>query len=147
MVINTGQVLLGAQKSSLLTFDKLMAEFSSLLVQIRLILSQSPKQKDNLEVCKELCTYLKASNSANIPLFSQENISKINNCSDFRQLFEIMGQYFSWEEPSILNEIIIQCRSDEAEEEFQKYKRKMELWILLAALKVIHHLILKNFVS
>ena len=119
------------QRSSLLSFDQLTAEFSRLLMRIRRILSQSPNQEDNLEACKELCIYLRTtscSNSANIPLFNSEKVSEINNCRNFRQLFEILSQHLSWDEHSILAEIINECGSDEAEQEFKKYKRKMAVF-------------------
>ena len=128
MLINTGQVLFVPQKSSLLSFDQLRAEFSRLLMRIRRILSQSPNRGDNLEACKELCIYLKASNNASVPLFSPEKVLEINGCRDFRQLFEIVGQHLNWDEPSILTEIINECDSDEAEQEFKKYKRKMAVF-------------------
>ena len=128
LLINTGQGLPEPQRSSLLSFDQLRAEFSRLLMRIRRMLSQSPNQEDNLEACKELCIYLKASNNANIPLFSPEKVLEINNCSNFKQLFEIISQHLSWDEYSILAEIINECGSDEAQQEFKKYKRKMAIF-------------------
>ena len=130
-MINTGRGLFEPQRSSLLSFDQLRAEFGRLLMRIRRILSLSPNKEDNLEACKELCIYLRAtrhSDSANIPLFSSEKVSEINNCRNFRQLFEILSQHLSWEEHSILAEIINECGSDEAEQEFKKYKRKMAIF-------------------
>ena len=38
-----------------------------------------------------------------------------------------MNQHLSWDEHSILSEIIDECGSDEADEEFKQYKRKMAL--------------------
>ena len=89
------------------------------------ILSKCPNKEVNLETCKELCIYLKASNSTNVLLFNKEKCLEINDCSNFRQLFEILNQHLSWEEDSILTQIIAECDSDEAEQEFDKYKRKM----------------------
>ena len=94
-------------------------------MDIRSILSESPKKKNNLKKCKELCIYLKASDSANALLFSPEKCTKINKCSDFRQLFEILNQHLNWDELSILTQIIDICGSDEAKQEFDKYKKKM----------------------
>ena len=122
-----GQAISMPQKQPLLSFNLLSAEFGHLLVRIRRILSKSPKWKDNLEACKEYCKYLKASNKANVPLFSSEKISNINNCTDFKQLFEIVNQHLSWDEHSILTQIIDECDSDEAEQEFSKYKKKMAI--------------------
>ena len=94
-------------------------------MDIRSILSESPKKKNNLKKCKELCTYLKASDSGSASLFSPEKCTKINNCKDFKQLFEILSQHLSWDELSILTEIIDICGSSEAKQEFDKYKKKM----------------------
>ena len=91
------------------------------------ILSQSPNWKDNLERCKEFCIYLKVSDNANVPLFSPDNISKINNSVDFRQLFEIVNDHISWDEYYILTQIISECNSDEAEQELDKYKKKVAI--------------------
>ena len=113
-----------SQKPSLLTNNQLRAEFSHLLMRIRRILSQSPKWEDNLEACKELCIYLKASDNTEAPLFNKEKQSEIDNCGDFREFFGIVNQHLSWDEHSILAEIINECDSEEAEQEFSKYKRK-----------------------
>jgi len=102
-----------------------MTEFSHLLMAVRRILSKSPESRTNLEKCKELCSYLKASDNAATPLFSEDKQSEINNCEDFRKLFKIINQHLTWDEPYILNEIINACESDEAKDEFIKYKRKM----------------------
>jgi len=124
-LIVTGEVLSQSQKQPLLDNDQIRADFGQMIIAIRRILSQSPDWEDNLKTCKELCIYLKASDNANIPLFSTAKISEINNCRDFKQLFEIVNQHLSWDEYSILTIIINECNSDEAEEEFKKYQRKM----------------------
>jgi len=114
-----------SQKQPLLDNDQIRADFGQMVKAIRHILSQSPDWEDNLEACKELCIYLKASDNASAPLFSTAKISEINNCKNFRQLFEIVNQHLSWDEYSILTVIINECNSDEAEEEFKKYQRKI----------------------
>jgi len=110
---------------SLLNNDLLRAEFGRLIMTIRRILSRCPNWEENLEACKELCVYLKASDNASVPLFSTEKVSEINNCRDFKEFFGIVNQHLSWDEHFILIEIIDECGSDEAEREFIKYKRKM----------------------
>ena len=97
-----------------------------MLMAIRRILSKSPNKEDNLEACKEFCIYFKVSDNANASsLFSAEKRAEINNCSDFRKLFEILNQHLNWDEHSILTKIIDICDSEEAEQEFDKYKKKM----------------------
>ena len=110
-----------------LSHDQLQAEFRHMLMAIRRILSRSPNKEDNLEAYKEPCIYLKASDSC-VLLFSPEKCAEINSCSDFRQLFDILKQHLSWDELSILTQIIYICGSDEAEQEFDKYKKK---WLFL----------------
>ena len=70
---------------------------------------------------------MQASGNANTPLFSEADMSKINNCTDFKQMFGIISQHISWDEHYILNEIIDVCSSDEAEKEFTQYKRKIAI--------------------
>ena len=78
-------------------------------------------------MCKQLCAYLKASDNTKTLLFTPEKLTEINNCGNFRQFFEIVNQHLSWDECYILAEIIDECESDEAEQEFSKYKRKMAI--------------------
>lgn len=105
-----------------LTYYQLRLNFSRL---IRLILHQGPQQKDSLEACKALCIDLRASNSANVSLFSPEKVLEINNCNDFRQFFETVGQHLNWDEPSILTEIINECGLKEIAQKLNEYKKKM----------------------
>lgn len=118
----TGQV---TQVQPLLSHDQLRADFGRMLMTIRHILSNSPNKEEKLEACKELCLYLKANDSANVLLFGEEKRTEINNCRDFKKLFEILNQHLSWDEHSILTQIIDECDSEDAEQEFIKYKRKM----------------------
>ena len=124
---DTGQVLFRSQYHPLLTLDELKTEFSHLLMRIRRILSKSPDWEKNLEECKEFCCYLKASGNTNTPLFSTEKKSAIDNCRDFREFFNILSQHISWDEHSILSEIIRVSDSEEAEQEFNQYRRKMAI--------------------
>ena len=90
-----------------------------MVIAICSILSKYPNKEDNLEACKKLCINLKASDSAHVLLlFSAEKRAEIASCSNFRQLFDILNQHLSWDELSILTQIIDICGSDEAEQEF-----------------------------
>ena len=104
-----------------------MAEFSRLLMRICRILSQSPNKQYNLKACKQYCRLLKVSDNSGVSLCSAEKKSEIDHCCNFEQLFDIMNQHLSWNEHSILSEIIDECDSVEAEQEFSLYKRKMAL--------------------
>ena len=114
-------------KQPLLTNDLLRAEFGRLILKISQILEQSPECETNLEGCKQLCAYLKASDNAKESLFTAEKLTEIDNCGNFRQYFGIVNQHLSWDEYFILTEIIDICDSDEAEQEFDKYKRKIAI--------------------
>ena len=105
-----------------LTYDQIRLNFSRL---IRLILNQGPQRKDSLEACKALCIDLRASKSADVPLFSPEKVLEIKNCKDFRQFLEIVGQHLNWDEPSILTEIINECGLIEIGQKFNEYKKEM----------------------
>ena len=124
---DTGQVPSKSQCCPLLTLDELKAEFSHLLMRIRRILSKSSDWEENLEECKEFCCYLKASGDTNIPLFSTEKKSTLDNCRDFREFFNIISQHISWDEHSILSEIIRVSDSEEAEQELNQYRRKLAI--------------------
>lgn len=68
---------------------------------------------------------METSGNSGTSLLSTEKKSAIDNCSDFKEFFNIMHQYISWDAYFILSEIIDECKSVEAEEEFDKYKKKM----------------------
>ena len=60
-------------------------------------------------------------------MFSAEKKSEIDECKNFKQLFDVVGQHLSWDEYSFLCEIIDECGSVEAEQEINQYKRKMAI--------------------
>ena len=64
-------------------------------------------------------------NNAKASLFSSEKLIEISECRNFREFFGIINQHLSWDEDYILTEIIDECESDEAKQEFIKYKRKI----------------------
>ena len=103
------------------TIDNLREEFKHLLLKIHFILSQAHDWKDTLAACKKLCH---DKNVDKVPLFSQEELTEIDNSMNFKQLFAV-DHYLSWDEYSILSEIIDICYSNKAEEEIDKYEKKM----------------------
>ena len=134
MVI-TDQVLSKLRKHPVLNENQLKIEFSRLLMNIRRILSQSVDSKNNLETCKEFCIHLKNTDDPNKPLFSAETKLEIDRCMDFKHFFLILNQYIRWDEHSILMKFLKACSSEEATEEFLKYRRKV---ILSNALQIIN---------
>ena len=57
-----------------------------------------------------------------------KDIKPIRHKKDFRQLLEIVNLYLSWDEYSILTEIINKCDSDKAGMEFMKHKKKLTVF-------------------
>ena len=116
------------QQSSFISINGLDADFTYLLLNVRHILSNSPNQQDNLEICKEYCSLLRVSNNSNNLLFKAENIAKIKECSDFKQLFEIVSLHMKWDEHCILTQIVNQCKSEEGQKEIEKFEKKVALY-------------------
>ena len=114
-------------QSELISVTSLNADFTSLLLNICHILSSSPNKQDNLKICKEYCSLLKICDSSNQPLFSAEKVTKIKKCRDFKQLFEIISVHMSWDEHSILTQIVNHCNSVKGQEEIEKFEKKLAL--------------------
>ena len=83
------------------------------------------KCKDKLEECKELCSNLTVSNNSDVLLFSDEQLTRINNCTSFQELFMILRKHWNWKEYSILKTIIALCDSKEAKAELDKFEKLM----------------------
>ena len=116
-------------QSSLISVASLNADFASLLLSVCHILSNSPNQQDNLEKCKEYCLLnFKVSDSCSESLFSPEKIAKIKECTNFRQLFEIVSEHTSWDEHSILTHIAIHCESIKGQQEIKRFDEKLALF-------------------
>ena len=108
-----------------ITTRDLIADFASLLSHVCNILSNSTNKESSLEKCKQYCSLLPADvTSKGGPLCDHE----INKCVNFRELFENIKDYMSWDEHSILDQIVDQCQSPEAKEEVSKFKRRLALY-------------------
>ena len=99
-----------------------------MLLNVCHILSTSPDKQDNLETCKDYRSLLRVSDSTNDSPFKVENIAKIKECSNFKQLFEIVKLHMSWDEHSILAQIVNKCKSIEGQKEIEKFQKKMALY-------------------
>ena len=108
------------EQQQLFTYDQVQAEFSRLFMRVRCILDDSPNSKSNLKRCIELCIYLKASDGER--LFNAE---KLEPCKSFKQLFVIINEHITWDELSILTEIVDECDSDSAARELEYYNKKI----------------------
>ena len=102
--------------------DLLSVHFSSFVMTIRKGLE---KCKDKLEACKELCCNLTIGDNSDVLLFSDEQLTKVNECTSFQQLFTILRKHWNWKEYSILKGIIAECGSQEARDELQKFEKLM----------------------
>ena len=116
-------------QSTLISVPSLDADFASLLLKVSCILNDSPDCQDNLKTCKKYCSLLSISSSSNDKksLFSAEKILEIKECSDFTELFEIVGKHMSWDEHSILTNIVSECNSVEGNQEIEKFEKKLAL--------------------
>ena len=112
----------------LISNNSLNADFASLLLNIGHSLSTSPDQKKNLKTCKEYCELLKVSGSSNDSQFTAKDIANIRKCSNFKQLLEIVKPHMSWDEHSILTQIINHCKSVEGQQEIKDFERKLALF-------------------
>ena len=112
----------------LISATSLNADFASLLLNVCNILSKSPNQQDNLETCKDYCSLLRVSGSSNDLLFKTEDIAKLKECSKFKQLVDIINPHVSWDEHSILTQIVSKCKSVEGQEEIEKFQKKLALY-------------------
>ena len=112
---------------ALISVTSLNADFTSLLLNVRHILSNSPNKQENLEICKEYCALLRINGSSSEPLLNAENLAEIKKCCDFKQLFEIISMHMSWDEHSILIQIVNHCNSDEGQQEIEKFEKKLAL--------------------
>ena len=113
-------------QSGLISVTSLNADFARLLLSISRILSNSPNQQDDLKTCKDYCSMLAV--SENESLFSPKEMAKIKECNNFNELLEIIGQHISWDEHSILTQIVDECNSDEGKQEIEKFNKKMALY-------------------
>ena len=135
------QHVLVEPQSSLISVVNLNTDFASLLLNICNILDNSPNQQDNLVICKDFCSFLKASDSSNGLLFKAENIAKIKECNNFKQLLEIVNPHLGWDEHYILRRIVDKCNSVEGREEIKKFVEKVALY---QALEIISNISKQN---
>ena len=115
-------------QSALISVTSLNADFTGLLLNVCNILSKSPNHQDYLETCKKFCALFTIADSSNKLLFSPENISKIKECSNFSTLFEIVNLHVSWDEHSILSQMVYQCECIEGQQEIEKFEKKLALY-------------------
>ena len=114
-----------AVEPCLISVKNLNADFTSLLVNVCNILSNPRNEQKNLEICKDFCVMLLISDGSNQPMFNAE---KIRECRNFKQLFEIIRMDMSWDEHSILTQIVDHCNSAKGKEEINKFEKKMALY-------------------
>ena len=115
-------------RSTLISVTSLNADFARLLLSISHILSNSSNQQDNLKKCKDFCLFLKVNEGSSGSLFSAKKIAEIKECKNFIELLGIISQYMSWDEHSILTQIVDECNSDEGKQEIEKFDKKMALY-------------------
>ena len=112
---------------TIISVKKLNTDFTALLLNVSRILSKCPNHRYNLKICKDYCALLRVGDSSNESLFSAQKITEIKKCNSFTQLFQIASLHMSWDEHSILTQIVDQCDSVEGQEEIKKFEEKLAL--------------------
>ena len=105
-----------------ITTKSLDADFASLLLHVCDILNCSTDKEKSLKKCKEYLRTHIGVISKNPPL-SKQNIYEVIKCINFNELLENIKEYMSWEEHSILDQIVEQCESPKAKKEVSEFER------------------------
>ena len=105
----------------------LRAEFHKLVLFVQRHL-RTIKEEEALEECKELCLNLCVGKKSRESLMDDNERQKIEKCENFKELCRCLEEYWDWDEYSILKQISELCGSKEADEEIEKYERKMALY-------------------
>ena len=88
------------------------------------MLKKCDDHDEKLKLCKDLCLNLTIGDSDEL-LFTDEQLDKINKCTNFDELFRILRKHWGWKEYSLLKTIIATCESKEAEDELDKFEKLM----------------------
>lgn len=116
---------INGKRDTLANARSLNTDFASLLMTVSAILDNSTDAESELDKCRNYCSSLRTSDNSDHPLFSPEDISMINNCTDFNKLFRILHWHLSWDEHSILTDIVAKCQSAKAQEEIENFDKKL----------------------
>ena len=124
MMNNTYYHVVGSQQekdySPVLTPDPLSVHFSNFVMTVEEYLE---KCLGKLDACKRICCNLTVGGDSGALLFNNEQLSKIIECSSFRELFTLLRQHWNWKEFSILESIIVKSESDDAMFALQRFKQ------------------------
>ena len=114
--------------STFITTKNLNADFASLLLYVCGILNNSTNKEDSLANCKSYISLLPAGVTSEDGPLSDDKIEKINKCIDFNELFVNIKEYMSWDEHSLLDQIVEQCGSPEAKKEVNEFEKRLALY-------------------
>ena len=110
-------------QSTIRTPGHLSVQFSTFVATIATLLNTFCT--DKLEQSKQLCSNLTVSDSFDELLFNDEQLQKINGCSTFSELFNILRKHWSYNDYSILKEILTLTNLKKAKDELQLFKTRM----------------------
>ena len=113
--------------TTFITTKSLDADFASLLLCVCEVLNNSANKSSNLEKCKKYCLLLPTGVNSNIIPLSNQKIIKIKLCINFNELLENIKEYMSWDEHSVLDQIVGHCESPKAKKEVSEFERKLGL--------------------
>ena len=113
------------QQSTVKTADPLSAQFSTFVSTIEALLTD--RCHDKLEQSKRFCSNLTItiSDNSNELLFNDEQLQKINACTEFHELFTILRKHWSWQDYTILTHIIGLSGLKEAKDEKDLFETRM----------------------
>ena len=110
-------------QSTVKTADPLSAQFSTFVSTIEALLAD--RCHDKLEQSKRFCENLSISDNSDELLFNDEQLQKINACTEFHELFMILRKHWSWRDYTILTHIIAFSGLKEAKDEKKLFETRM----------------------
>ena len=71
---------------------------------------------------------MRVSGASSVGFFNDEESRKIDQCTDFRELFFHLRHHWDWDDLIILESIVHLCETKEGEQEMSKYRKKLALY-------------------
>ena len=104
--------------------EKASAEFAGLLSHIEEILKKNEAQ--NLTAIKSVCGYIAISTDPSIPMFSEEELDKIQACGGIQNIFIKLRTHWRWDDYHLLTAILDRLDSEDCEELLARYQSKID---------------------
>ena len=89
---------------------------------------QEENEMAALQRSKFFCVALRISDVSSVGYFNDEESRKIDQCTDFRELFFHLHHHWDWNDLVLLESIVHLCETKEEKQEMTKYRRKLVLY-------------------